>query len=148
MAVTAQISNGQAVIISIRPTISRVTSFVQDPNPALAAQDIVSEIPQIQVREMESVMRVRSGQLTVLGGLIQDSIDLNDQGIPSAMELDLIGDAFTYRNNKIKKSELVIFLKTRVIDSIDESLDVYRNLLPDLNKPMGSMRASDRSAWQ
>jgi general secretion pathway protein D len=148
MAVTAQISNGQAVILSIRPTISRVTSFVQDPNPALAAQDIVSEIPQIQVREMESVMRVRSGQLTVLGGLIQDSIDLNDQGIPSAMELDLIGDAFTYRNNKIKKSELVIFLKTRVIASIDESLDVYRNLLPDLNKPMGSMRASDRSAWQ
>ena len=148
MSVTAQISSHQAVILSIRPTISRVTSFVQDPNPALAEQDIVSVIPQTQVREMESVMRVRSGQLAVLGGLIQDSIDLNDQGIPSAMELDLIGDVFTYRNNKIKKSELVIFLKTRVVANIDKSTDVYQDLLPDTTSPMAPVRARDRSAWR
>jgi len=148
MSVTAQISNGQAVILSIRPTISRVTGFVLDPNPALAGQEVQSRIPEIQVSEMESIMRVRSGQLSVLGGLIQDRIDLNDQGIPTAMELDLIGDAFTYRKNRLKRSELVIFLKTRVVANIDQSLDIYQDKLPDLNTPLGSMRATDRSLWQ
>lgn len=148
MSVTPQISKERGVILSVRPTISRVTSFVDDPNPALAAEDIISQIPQIQVREMESVLRVRSGQLAVLGGLIQDSIELKDQGIPGAMQLDLVGDAFTYRNNKVKKSELVIFLRPRVISNIDQSLDVYQELLPDPNKPMAPTRATDRSVWQ
>ena len=148
MSVTPQISKEHGVILIVRPTISRVTSFVNDPNPALAAENIISRIPQIQVREMESVLRVRSGQLAVLGGLIQDSIELKDQGIPGAMQLDLVGDAFTYRNNKIKKSELVIFLRPRVISNIDQSLDVYQELLPDPTQPMAPMRATDRSAWQ
>ncbi len=68
MSVTPQISREDAVILNVRPTISRVTGFVSDPNPALAASNTQSLIPQIQVREMESVLRVRSGQIAVLGG--------------------------------------------------------------------------------
>jgi len=144
MSVTPQISREDAVTLNVRPTISRVTGFVNDPNPALAINDIVSQIPQIQVREMESVLRVRSGQIAVLGGLIQDSIQLNDQGIPGLTELDVVGDAFTYRNNQIKKSELVIFLRPRVIASIDQQLDTYTDYLPDLTAPLGPRYANEQ----
>jgi MSHA biogenesis protein MshL len=147
MSVTPQISREEAVILNVRPTISRVTGFVNDPNPALAVSDIESRIPEIQVREMESVMRVRSGQIAVLGGLIQDSVDLQDQGIPGLTELDVVGDAFSYRDNRHKKSELVIFLRPRVVASIDQPLDVYRDLLPDADTPMGPKRASERRSW-
>ncbi|NHZ69890.1 MAG: type II and III secretion system protein, partial [Thermotogales bacterium] len=143
MSVTPQISREDAVTLNVRPTISRVTGFVNDPNPALAVENIISQIPQIQVREMESVLRVRSGQIAVLGGLIQDSIQLNDQGIPGLTELDYVGDAFTYRNNKIKKSELVIFLRPRVIASIDQQLDTYTDYLPDPTAPMGPRYANE-----
>jgi len=147
MSVTPQISREEAVILSVRPTISRVTGFVNDPNPALAAEDIESRIPQIQVREMESVLRVRSGQIAVLGGLIQDTVDLKDQGLPGLSELNVVGDAFTYRNNQLKKSELVIFLRPRVVASIDQPFDVYNDMLPDPTLPMGPKRASDREGW-
>jgi MSHA type pilus biogenesis protein MshL len=147
MSVTPQISREDAVILNVRPTISRVTGYVNDPNPALAASDTESRIPQIQVREMESVLRVRSGQIAVLGGLIQDSVDLKDQGIPGLTELDVVGDAFTYRNNQHKKSELVIFLRPRVVASIDQPLDVYTDYLPDSDSPMGPRRASERGSW-
>jgi general secretion pathway protein D len=147
MSVTPQISREEAVILNVRPTISRVTGFVNDPNPDLAAENVESRIPQIQVREMESVLRVRSGQIAVLGGLIQDSIDLRDQGIPGLTELDVVGDAFTYRNNQHKKSELVIFLRPRVVASIDQPLDVYTDLLPDPDSPMGPSRASEKRSW-
>ncbi|VAW73729.1 Type II secretion pathway protein D homolog, partial [hydrothermal vent metagenome] len=66
MSVTPQISRDDAVTLNVRPTISRVTGFVNDPNPDLAKENIESRIPQIQVREMESVLRVRSGQIAVL----------------------------------------------------------------------------------
>ncbi len=147
MSVTPQISREQAVILNVRPTISRITGFVADPNPALAAEDIESLVPQIQVREMESVLRVRSGQIAVLGGLIQDSIDLQDAGIPGLTELDVVGDAFTYRNNQLKKSELVIFLRPRVVASIDQPLDVYLDMLPDPAAPLGPQRAGARRGW-
>ncbi|VAW75466.1 hypothetical protein MNBD_GAMMA14-1450, partial [hydrothermal vent metagenome] len=101
---------------------------------------------EIQIREMESVLRVRSGQVAVLGGLIQDSIDLNDQGIPGLADIDFIGDAFTYRNNRIKKSELVIFIRPRVVASLDKPMDVYDDYLPDPDAPLGPRRASDWSA--
>ncbi len=147
MSVIPQVSREDAVILNVRPTISRVTGFVNDPNPALAESDIISQIPQIQVREMESVLRVRSGQIAVLGGLIQDTVDLKDQGLPGLTELDVVGDAFTYRNNQLSRSELVIFLRPRVIASIDQPLDVYTDLLPDPAQPLSAPRASDRRAW-
>ncbi|VAW82855.1 Type II secretion pathway protein D homolog [hydrothermal vent metagenome] len=147
MSVTPQISRDDAVILNVRPTISRVTGYVNDPNPALAINAIESRIPQIQVREMESVLRVRSGQIAVLGGLIQDTIDLQDRGLPGLTKLDIIGDAFTYRNNKLKKSELVIFLRPRVVASIDQPLDVYSDYLPDPDAALGPRRASETGDW-
>jgi len=144
MSVTPQISRDDAVTLNVRPTISRVTGFVNDPNPDLARENVESRIPQIQIREMESVLRIRSGQVAVLGGLIQDNIDLTDQGIPGLSSIDYVGDAFTYRNNKIKKSELVIFMRPRVVASLDKPLDVYSDYLPDPNIPLGPSRASDR----
>ncbi len=143
MSVTPQISREDAVTLNVRPTISRVTGFVNDPNPSLAGNSIESRIPQIQVREMESVLRVRSGQIAVLGGLIQDNVNLNDQGIPVLSQIDYLGDAFNYRNNKIKKSELVIFLRPRVVDSLDNPLDVYTDYLPDPDAALGPDRAGE-----
>lgn len=145
MSVTPQISADQSVALNVRPTISRVTSFVKDPNPQLG--DIESLVPQIQVREMESLLRVQNGQVAVLGGLIQDSVDLSDSGLPGLSALRYVGDAFTYRNNKVKKSELVIFLRPRVITDLSEPLDVYADYLPKPGQPLAPARASATEAW-
>ncbi len=147
MAVTPQISADQGVALNVRPTISRVTGFVSDPNPTLAQNNIESLVPQIQVREMESVLRVRSGQIAVLGGLIQDSVDLSDSGLPGLSGIKGVGDAFTYRNNKLKKSELVVFLRPRVMTNLDEPLNVYADYLPKADEPLAPARASAREAW-
>jgi len=132
MSVTPQINDTDTVILNIRPTISRVTGFVQDPNPSLAPFNIESSIPQIQVREMDSLLRINSGQTAVLGGLIQDSVDLNRSGTPVLSELPGIGDAFSYRDNHVNRTELVIFLRPRVIReaSLGGELADYQRYLP------------------
>jgi MSHA type pilus biogenesis protein MshL len=71
MSVTPQINEDGRVLLSVRPTVTRLRPeqpFVPDPNPVLVIQNLV---PQIQVREMESVLQVGSGQTVVLGGLMR-----------------------------------------------------------------------------
>jgi len=148
MAVTPQISRSDAVTLNVRPTISRVTSYVKDPNPAIAAANLESLVPQIQVRELESVLQVQSGQLAVLGGLIQDSVDLSDAGIPGTARIDAIGDLLNLRDNTRKKSELVVFLRPRVIAGAEFPRDVYADYLPKPGEPIAPRHASDEDPWR
>ncbi len=115
------ISDSNQVILNIRPTISRILQFVNDPNPTLAEQGIESHIPEIQVREMESVLKLNNGQVAVIGGLMQDSSKTFADGVPGISRVPGLGKAFKYRDKAFKKTELVIFLRTTVIK--DPSLD-------------------------
>ncbi len=133
MSVTPQVSEGDAVLLNVRPTISRILSFVNDPNPSLASAGVVSRIPEIQTREMESVMQVGSGQIAVLGGLMQDSLQKNRDGLPVLSRIPGAGDAFSYRDDQVAQTELVIFLRPIVTreGGVQAELAPYRSLLPD-----------------
>jgi len=130
MAVTPQISAGDEVILNVRPTISRVSSFVNDPNPNLT---VANQVPQVQVREMESMLRVGSGQLAVLGGLMQDDIRRADNGVPVLSSERDLGSLFRYQDSNYTKTELVIFLRPWVIrtPSVEADLRGFRRYLPE-----------------
>jgi MSHA type pilus biogenesis protein MshL len=132
MTVTPFIDDEDEVILNVRPTISRVIDYVQDPNPALAAEDVVSEIPVIQVREVESVLRISSGDVAVIGGLMQDKVQRNSNGIPILGTLPFIGSAFRYDDDASEKTELVIFIQPRVTNnaSLEGELKDYQRYLP------------------
>jgi general secretion pathway protein D len=136
MSVTPQISDDDEVTLNVRPTITRVISFVQDPNPELSKQNVISRVPVIQAREMESVMKVHSGQIAVMGGLMQDSVDYAKDGIPLISQIPFIGEAFSYRNETANKTELVIFMRPVVVKDATMSGDYkeYRHLLPGQSK--------------
>ncbi|RCS56570.1 pilus (MSHA type) biogenesis protein MshL [Parvibium lacunae] len=115
MSVTPQIEASGQVSINVRPTISRITGYVNDPSPPLAQAGVVSRIPEIETREMESVIRVSDGDIAVMGGLMQDSINDQDDSVPGLGSIPYVGNLFKYRSNTAVKSELVIFLRPIVI---------------------------------
>lgn len=133
MTVTPQISNDDQVTLNVRPTISRIVRFVNDPNPVLADAGVINAIPEIQVREMESVMKVYSGDIAVLGGLMQDSLDNNNTGVPGLSRLPGIGGLFSLRDNTTSKTELIIFIRPVVVRqaSLEGDLEKYRDYLPE-----------------
>ncbi|MEO7344206.1 MAG: pilus (MSHA type) biogenesis protein MshL [Methylotenera sp.] len=131
MSVTPQLSESGEVNINVRPTISRVVGRVQDPNPSLGT--VQSFIPQIQVREMESILQIRSGSTAILGGLMQDEIQNNTDKVPGLSDIPGVGKVFTGRNDGNKKTELVIFLRpTAILNASLESdeLATYKQYLP------------------
>jgi general secretion pathway protein D len=131
MNVTPFITAGDEVILNIRPTITRILRFVADPNPALANAGVVSEIPEIQVREMESVLRVASGNTAVIGGLMQDTASKDDRGLPGLHDAKGFGILFGTKEREFDKTELVIFLRPRVIDSasLETNLQDFKKFL-------------------
>jgi MSHA biogenesis protein MshL len=132
ISVIPQISDSGAVLLDVRPTIRRKIGDVSDPNPALAAAGVASLIPVIQTREMESVLRVQSGQIAVLGGLMQDSVSNTQDTIPGVNRIPGIGSLFEQRKDLNQKTELVIFLRSTVLNdpSVNGDLRNFRSLLP------------------
>lgn len=133
MSVTPQIDESGMVSLTVRPTISRVVSYKNDPNPDLARVNITNPVPEIQVRELESVLQVKTGQTIIMGGLMQDDVSKKRDGIPWISRIPGLGDAFSYRDDNARKTELVIFLRPTVINqtSLDSSeLRAYRQYLP------------------
>lgn len=132
MNVTPQISESDSVLLNIRPSISRKFGEVDDPNPALAAAGITSKIPVIRTREMESMIQVDSGNIVVMGGLMEDSVDNTTNAVPGVSAIPLIGNIFKSRDDLRKKTELVVFLRPVVVKnaSIQGDYSSYRDQLP------------------
>ena len=133
MSVTPQIGSDERVSLTVRPTISRITGFMVDPAPRLAGSSFDNLIPEIQVREMESVLQVASGQTVILGGLMQDDATRNRDGVAGLARLPTLGDAFSYRDESVAKTELVIFLRPTTIANASlesDELKLFRRYLP------------------
>jgi general secretion pathway protein D len=113
MAITPQIGRDGAIILGVRPTISSISGFKDDPNPSLGS--IPNRVPQIRTREMESVLRLADGEIAVLGGLMEDKLDADTGRIPLLGAIPLLGELFTRRENSVRRTELVIFLRPRLI---------------------------------
>lgn len=134
MTVTPQISDSGEISLNVRPTISRVSKFILDPNPSLivaGADPLVNPVPQIQVREMESMLRLTDGEIGVLGGLMLDTSNNNDKGLPGVKEQLGIGRLFKETTIVQDKTELVIFIQPFIINtpSLDSDLKDYKQYL-------------------
>lgn len=133
MSVTPQISENDSVLLNVRPTITRVSSYVTDPNPELAKAGVVSRVPQTQTREMESVLKIENNQIAVMGGLMQDEISNTSNEVPVLGQLPFMGELFKSKDDSTVKSELVIFLRPIVIKEpgLDGDFREFRGNLPD-----------------
>jgi len=135
VSVTPQISDGDAVTLNVRPTITSVAREVLDPNPDLKKNAISNLVPVIRTREIESVMRIASGNIAILGGLMEDKIDYQTQRVPVLGQIPLAGELVNNRNNASQKTELVVFLRPVVLKdaSLEGDFAILRDHLPGQN---------------
>lgn len=115
MSVTPQISKDNIVMLNVRPTITQIAYTVADPNPDLQKNGIQNLLPVIDTREIESVLRIKSGQTAILGGLMKDEVNLKRSAVPILGNIPLLGEVFNNFNHSKKKSELIILLHPLVI---------------------------------
>lgn len=132
----------RTISMAVRPTVTRITGTQEDPAVTYAAAltastaDFVSEIPEVNVQEIDTVVKVRSGQPIVMGGLLQDRSNSSQESVPVLGEVPVVGSLFRKHNDLVQKTELVIFLKATLIDSGDDTIhdtdrDLYKTFSGD-----------------
>lgn len=141
MSITPQIDDSDTVLLNLRPSITRLLDYVDDPNPDLKKAGVTSQIPILQTRELESMLKIGNNQIAVMGGLMQDEVNNQTDGIPGLSRIPGAGNLFKNRNDTKKKTELVIFLRPVVIKeaSLDGDFAAFRGNLPkaDFLQPEG-----------
>ena len=118
MDVTPQISESGEVTLHVHPSISQVN----DQEKTLTIGDKVQTLPLAlsTVRETDSVVRARSGQVIVIGGLMQNSVDDSHASPGDIDEVPVVGNLFKHTKKNYVKSELVILLKPVVVNGDDQ----------------------------
>jgi MSHA biogenesis protein MshL len=115
--VTPQISADGNVILHIHPIVSVVTS--QTVTLQIQGTPDVLPLAQSSVRESDSIVRARSGQVIVIGGLMQNSVDRQQYKTPLLGDLPGVGRLFRSEQDSNSKVELVILLKAQVVNGGD-----------------------------
>ena len=92
----------------------------QEVSTAIPTESSNLDSPTFQTRSITSNVAVRSNQAVVLGGLIQDTREEGNQGVPGLYGLPVIGPLFGERRKNADRTELVVVLTPRVIASDED----------------------------
>ena len=116
--VTPQIDANDEIILHIHPSVSRVIDKVKDIDLGEAG---VFRLPlaSSDIRETDTIVRVRNGNIVAIGGLMTEASERNKSGLPWAGDIPVVGHAFKNTNRRSAKAELVILLKPTVIQGDD-----------------------------
>ncbi|HEY8242752.1 MAG TPA: type II secretion system secretin GspD [Casimicrobiaceae bacterium] len=121
VAVTPRINAGGLVTMDIQAEVS---------NPGDVAN--AGDAPPINTRSLQSIVAVQSGDTLIMGGLIRDTKQQGSEGIPWLTKIPWIGGLFGQQNIKDQRSELVLFVTPRVVETQQD----VRNILDELGKRM------------
>ncbi|MGE0482873.1 MAG: pilus (MSHA type) biogenesis protein MshL [Gammaproteobacteria bacterium] len=121
--VTPQISESGEVMLHVHPTVSQVRD--QQKNIAIGGLNQTLPLARSTVRESDSIVRAKSGQLVVIGGLMQDRDTEQDAKTPGLGDLPGVGALFRHKRTESTKSELVILLRPIVLEGDQQWADAF-----------------------
>jgi len=134
--VIPQISEDNNVILYIHPTVVEVTEKTKQISTS-STTSLSIPLAVSTIRESDSVIRAKSGQVVIIGGLMQNSTSDSEASVPFLGDIPIVGNLFRHTKQVTRKSELVILLRPVVIDN-DEKW----------SKQIEKTRGRFRNFWQ
>lgn len=122
--VTPQIDADGEVILHIHPSVTITDE--QTKTIRLSNEDIILPLAQSSVRESDTIIRAKSGEIVVIGGLIETRKVNIESKTPFLGDIPIMGELFKSKSESVQKKELVILLKPIVIGQ-----DTWKNQLQD-----------------
>ena len=141
LQVTPHINAGGLVTLEVQVEVS-----IPGPLPT----DCNGLAPTINTRSLQSILNVQSGQTMVMGGLITDNKQNSSAGLPLLSRIPIIGGMFGQQTLTNNRTELVMFITPRVVETeidlksvvddlrhrmeqIDDAFDVFRRPKPPVS---------------
>ncbi|HGS5465117.1 TPA: pilus (MSHA type) biogenesis protein MshL [Vibrio parahaemolyticus] len=131
--VTPQIDNKGNVFLHVHPAVIEVTEEVKQLNLGGDFQNIQLPLAKSSIRESDSVIRAKDGDVVVIGGLMKQQNVEQVSKVPFLGDVPALGHLFRNTSNVTQKTELVILLKPTVVgvNSWQKELERSRDLLQE-----------------
>jgi len=107
LSVTPQISQDGWIMMDVSPIITRLTDTVTSASGSTA--------PVLDVKQSGGLVRVRNGEMVIIGGLIQDQVSNTERKVPLLGDIPGLGRLFKGTYQARQKTELVIFIVPRIV---------------------------------
>ena len=136
--VTPQISENNVVTLHVHPAVVEVED--QEKLITIGARDVTLPLARSTVRETDSIVSARNGEIVVIGGLIRSDTEETSSAVPFFSEIPVMGEMFKQRRFEQIKSELVILLRPMIVDAEQARQDVAasRERMRELRRIMES----------
>ncbi|MGR7921719.1 pilus (MSHA type) biogenesis protein MshL [Zobellella denitrificans] len=146
--VTPQIAEDHKVLLHIHPSVTEVsdsTKIIEFGN-----NSVTLPLAKSTIRESDTIVEARSGEIVVIGGLMQERQGQTESGIPVLSQIPVLGNLFKNRNLSTRKSELVIMLRPVVVEEntwqneLQRSRDLLEKWYPPLPEPLNALHSGIR----
>ena len=122
LIVTPQINEGNAIKLKVKQEVSSVDTTTADSENGVT----------INKREIDTSVLVDDGKILILGGLIQDDVQDTITKVPLLGDIPYLGRLFQYNNTAIKKKNLMVFIRTKILRDQDSALQLSSGKYNDI----------------
>lgn len=130
--VTPQIGATGSVALHVRPSITSIGGYKEDPAVSLYAArhkvTVKSQVPVLQIREFDSMLSIPDQHVAILGGLIRDELHREEEGIPWLRRIPVLKWLFQHQSRRTRKSELIVLLRPQIVDYVKPAEAAERHL--------------------
>jgi len=122
-----QIADDNTVTLAVNPSISEIVAV-----RSLVVQGVGNSggasatLPVVDRRDLDAVVRLKSGETLVLAGIIRSKEGVDDRGVPWIRKIPFLGNFFTKKEKTKTHTELAIFITPTLIDD-SEQIAVQRD---------------------
>ncbi len=110
LAVLPTITDDDEIVLSLTPVTSQVSEIAER-----AFSGLTIQLPTINIRELNTIVRVKNGDTLMIGGLIDSRDSTDSTRVPFLGKIPGLGKLFRHDTKTTRKKELVILLQPRII---------------------------------
>lgn len=116
IGIVPYISERGDISLNITPITSDLIDL-KDKTFGSGGNQVTITIPTVALREMTTTVKMRDGQMVIIGGLISKKESTNDEKIPVIGDIPYLGRLFTRTSTSETRSELVMLLRPHIVDN-------------------------------
>jgi len=116
-----KIINKKQVMLEVKPSVNSIGQVFSD------------GLPAVNSRSAETTVILKEGEMLAIGGLIKEDMLKTSTEVPILSEIPILGQIFTSEEKREMHTELMIFIRTEIIEADTAALDKMESLKDEMN---------------
>ena len=117
LTITPMIINDNLVTLKVAPEVSTVQQYqrINQGYDATTGEAISFQVPVISIRNLETTLTLRDGEVIMMGGLYSNRSSMQEDRTPLLSDLPYLGELFTSKNREQEIVHLVFFMRVHIL---------------------------------